>query len=262
MAIARLAASLEWQQYRIVLRRYISFVETKPELQKKVIRLLERVGEALRIAMSQKSSAAARDEKPSLPASEKSCRLARTLPAQEKINDEINNSFLPTLLKYLHEKDESTVSARVPVGIVIVKLLKLLPSQGLGDKLPGVLTDICHILRSKAPESRDMARDTLCKIAGIVGPEAFGFIVKELRGALVRGYQLHVLSYTLHSILTAVIPQFTQGDLDYCLPSIMDVIMDDIFGATGQEKDAEDYVSSMKGGQEQQEPGFDGAGRK
>ena len=245
ITIGRLAASLEWQQYRIVLRRYISYVESKPELQKQVIRLLERVGEALRMAMAQKS-AGVTDDSTASSSPQRICRLAASLPSQDKINDEINNGFLPTLLKYLHDKDESTVSARVPVGIVIVKLLKLLPSQGLGDKLPGVLTDICHILRSKAPESRDMARDTLAKIAGIVGPEGLGFIVKELRGALVRGYQLHVLSYTLHSILTTVIPQFKQGDLDYCLPSIVSIIMDDIFGATGQEKDAEDYVSSMK----------------
>jgi U3 small nucleolar RNA-associated protein 20 len=36
------------------------------------------------------------------------------------------------------------------------------------------------------------------------------------------------------------------GDLDYCLADIVDVIMDDTFGATGQEKDAEEYISKMK----------------
>ncbi|KAH8891859.1 hypothetical protein GQ53DRAFT_138709 [Thozetella sp. PMI_491] len=238
IAIGKLAAALEWQSYRFLLKRYISFVESKPEHQRQLIRLLERVGGALQLAKEQKGD----EELPPLQA----CRLSRTLPAQEKINDEVNNNFLPTLLKYLHEKDESTVSARVPVGIIIVKLLKLLPSQGLGDKLPGVLTDICHILRSKAPESRDMARDTLAKIAVILGPGSFGFIVQELRGALLRGYQLHVLSYTLHSLLTVVMPQIKQGELDYCLEPIMAIIMDDIFGTVGQEKDAEGYVSQMK----------------
>jgi U3 small nucleolar RNA-associated protein 20 len=36
------------------------------------------------------------------------------------------------------------------------------------------------------------------------------------------------------------------GNLDYCLAEIVDVVMDDTFGATGQEKDADEYISKMK----------------
>ncbi|KAK3382805.1 armadillo-type protein [Lasiosphaeria ovina] len=243
--IAGLSASLEWQQYRAILRRFISYVESKPDWQKRVIRLLEKEVDTLCTAMADRPQDAMEVD------SEKSAqttsrRLATTLPDQEKLNGEIVNGFLPTLLKYIHDKDETTVSARVPVGIVIAKLITLLPENLVAEKLPGVLTDICHILRSKSMESRDMARDTLSRIAGILGPERFEFILKELRGALTKGYQLHVLSYTLHSILLIIIPMFEQGELDYCLGSIMAVIMDDIFGVVGQEKDAEDYVSKMK----------------
>ncbi|KAL2261367.1 hypothetical protein VTK26DRAFT_4319 [Humicola hyalothermophila] len=243
--IAALTRSLEWQQYRAILRRFISYVESKPDWQKRVIRLLEKEVDALRDAVSQTADDAMEVDgennvKP------RPRRLATTLPDQEKLGAEIVSNFLPTLLKYIHEKDETTVSARVPVGVIIAKLLTLLPDQSLNEKLPGVLTDICHILRSKSWESREMARDTLAKISGILGPEKFEFILKELRGALVKGYQLHVLSYTLHSILLVAIPAFKQGDLDYCLSSIVAVIMDDIFGVAGQEKDAAEYVSKMK----------------
>ncbi|KAL2183872.1 hypothetical protein L209DRAFT_757168 [Thermothelomyces heterothallicus CBS 203.75] len=243
--IAALTTSLEWQQYRAILRRFVSYVESKPDWNKRVIRLLEKEVDALRTAVSRKS-ADAMDVDDGQTADAKPCRLATTLPSQEKLGDEIVNNFLPTLLKYIHEKDETTVSARVPVGVIIAKLLTLLPEERLNEKLPSVLTDICHILRSKSWESREMARDTLAKISGIIGPDKFEFILKELRGALVRGHQLHVLSYTLHSILLVAIPTFNQGDLDYCLSSIMAVIMDDIFGVTGQEKDAAEYVSQMK----------------
>lgn len=242
--IAGLTASLEWQQYRAILRRFVSYIESKPEWQKRLIRLLEKEVDVLRTAIAQKPSADAMEldgvEPPKLR------RLASTIPDQEKLSAEIVNNFLPTPIKHLHEKDEATVSTRVPVGVIIAKLATLLPEPLLNEKLPGVLTDICHILRSKAWDAREMARDTLSKIAVILGPERFEFILKELRGALIRGHQLHVLSYTLHSMLLAVIPTFKQGDLDYCLSTIMAVIMDDIFGAAGQEKDAEDYVSKMK----------------
>jgi U3 small nucleolar RNA-associated protein 20 len=242
--IAALTESLEWQQYRAILRRFVSYVESKPDWQKRVIRLLEKEVDALRVAVSQRPSDAMDVDGDTAQA--KPRRLATTLPDQEKLGAEIVNNFLPTLLKYIHEKDETTVSARVPVGVIIAKLLTLLPDELLNEKLPSVLTDISHILRSKSWESREMARETLAKISGILGPEKFEFILKELRGALVRGHQLHVLSYTLHSILLVAIPAFKQGDLDYCLSSIVAVIMDDIFGVAGQEKDAEDYVSKMK----------------
>ncbi|KAK3694356.1 armadillo-type protein [Podospora appendiculata] len=246
--IGALTASLEWQQYRAILKRFVSYVETKPDSHKRVIRLLEKEVDALRSAISQKplKNADAMDVDGPKPSERKICRLATTLPDEEKTSAEIVNNFLPTLLKHIHDKDETTVSARVPVGVIIAKLITLLPEHLINEKLPALLTDICHILRSKSYESRDMARDTIAKIAGILGPARFEFILKELRGALTKGYQLHVLSYTLHSLLLVSIPAFEEGALDYCLPSIMAVILDDIFGATGIEKDAEEYVSQMK----------------
>ncbi|KAK1623626.1 down-regulated in metastasis [Colletotrichum phormii] len=243
--IGNLAQSLDWKHYRVILQRYISYVESKPNNQKQVIRLLAKFCDALIFSVEGKGTEAMQidDAETSTPISK---RLVLTTPAQEKLSKDVNNLFLPPLIKHLHEKDESEVSYRVPVGVIIVKLLKLLPSEEMGQKLAGVLTDICHILRSKSWDAREMARDTLVQIASVLGPTYFGFILKELRGALKRGYQLHVMSYTLHSMLLKVIPQFQQGDLDYTLKSIVAIVIDDIFGATGQEKDAEGYISEMK----------------
>ena len=243
--IGALALSLDWKHYRTTLQRYIGYVGSKPDQQKRTIRLLGKFTDAL---VSACESAAADDvemdqDRTTLPTER---RLALTMPKPNQRSAEIGDTFLPLLVKHLHEKDESEVSYRVPVGITVVKLLKLLPSDQTNQKLAGVLTDICHILRSKAWEAREMARETLVEIAKILGPTYFGFLLKELRGALTRGYQLHVLSYTMHSILVAVVPGFVPGDLDYCLPSIVTVVMDDIFGVTGQEKDAEGYISEMK----------------
>jgi U3 small nucleolar RNA-associated protein 20 len=236
-----LAGSLEWPQYRAMLRRFIGYIEGKPELEKQIIRLLGKVIDALASAAQDAVIIMAAGDNPS-----KRSTLARTMPRQPKLADDLTSNILPPLTAYLHDKDESKVSLRVPVAVIIVRLLKLLPQEQLDERLPAVMTDICHILRSKAQESRDMTRDTLVKICVLLGPSCFGFVLKELRGALARGYQLHVLSYTMHSILVATTPEYAPGDLDYCLPSIVAIIMDDIFGATGQEKDAEEYTSKMK----------------
>ncbi|KAI3399269.1 hypothetical protein diail_7433 [Diaporthe ilicicola] len=240
--IASLAGSLEWSQYRAMLRRYISYLTSKPELHKQVIRLLDKFVDALvSAAESANDTAMELDE---VKISKR--RLARSLPASEKMAEEFTTNFTPSLLEHLKDKDEETVSARVPVAVILVKLLRLLPDETLSLQLPSVLTDLCHILRSKAVEARDMSRATLAKIACILGSPSFGFILKELRGALKMGTQLHVLSYTMHTLLLAVTPEFQQGDLDYCLESMVAVIMDDVFGISGQEKDAEGYVSKWK----------------
>ncbi|KAH8676599.1 HEAT repeat protein-like protein [Tricladium varicosporioides] len=235
--IGVLSGSLEWPQYRAMLRRFIGYIQAKPELEKQIIRLLGKVIDALTLA-AQKPI----EEEGAMTRS----RLTVTIPKELKLAQDLTTNILPPLMAYLHDKDESTVSLRVPVAVIIVRLLKLLPQEQLNERLPAVLTDICHILRSKAQESRDMTRDTLTRICVLLGPSCFGFVLKELRGALARGSQLHVLSYTMHSILVAAIPVYAPGDLDYCLPSIVAIIMDDIFGVTGQEKDAEEYVSKMK----------------
>lgn len=251
LVIAELASSLDWKQYRSILQRYLGYISSKPDRQKVLIRLLGQFVDALANARgtvlegdAENEDGMDLDEAP--PSTAPQRRLERTLPTGEKLTDDIKNNYLPPLMKHLHEKDESEVSYRVPVGVIIVKLLKLLPTNEMSLRLAGVLSDISHILRSKADESRDMARDTLVKISLILGPEYFGFILRGLKSALTRGYQLHVLSYTMHSILLSVIPEFGQGTIDYCIPSMVEVIMDDIFGVTGQEKDAEDYTTQTK----------------
>ncbi|OPB42048.1 UTP20, snoRNA-binding protein and member of the SSU processome [Trichoderma guizhouense] len=244
--ISNLAMSLNWNHFRTTFHRYIGYIESRQEQQKHTIRLLGKFTDALLLSLPESPDAETMEVDQEESSSSAVRRLRLMAPKPAELATQIMDYFLPPLTKHLHQKDESEVSYRVPVGITIVKLLKLLPGPQMDQKLAGVLTDICHILRSKAWEAREMTRDTLVKIAVLLGPSFFGFILKELRGALTKGYQLHVLSYTVHSILVATVPHFAPGDLNPCLSSIVTVIMDDIFGVVGQEKDAEGYVSQMK----------------
>ncbi|KAL8874239.1 MAG: hypothetical protein Q9174_000395 [Haloplaca sp. 1 TL-2023] len=248
--IGALAMALEWPQFRAVFGRYIGYVESKPDLEKTIIKLVGVLADTLATAAAgiPDSSSVLGESERSVeePASQQTFALARSLPRSEKLAEDLARHLIPALTKYLHEKDESTVSLRVPVAVSAVKLFKMLPPPQMQAYLPPVLTDVCNILRSRAQESRDLTRRTLVDITVVAGPSYFGFVLKELRRALARGYQLHVLSYTVHSILVGSASAFQLGDLDYCIPQIVAIIMDDIFGTTGQEKDAEEYISKMK----------------
>ncbi|KAL9093590.1 MAG: hypothetical protein Q9165_003985 [Trypethelium subeluteriae] len=220
-AVKALVAHLEWTQYRATFQRYLGYLTSKPEeMQKTVIRLLGAVVDTIDSSISKTSSAA--------------------------IQEFIVGKIIPPLTEYLHHKDESNVSLRIPVAVTVVKSLQHLSPAELSSRLPPVLMDTCHILRSRDQGSRDMTRKALAEISTLLGSPYFKFVLVELQSALKRGYQLHVLSFTVHSILVEAIPCFKPGDLDYCISKIVNVIMDDIFGVTGQEKDAEEYASRMK----------------
>lgn len=248
--ISALAQWLEWPQYRALLRRYTGYIQSKPALDKSIIKLVGRTIDAASDATSTREAKATSTPQSTVNRTEANdgtlSRLALTMPKPEKLAEDITKNLLPSLRQYLHEKDESTVSLRIPVAVSTVKLLKLLPPDELKDNLPSILTDVCNILRSRTQESRDLTRKTLVDISALIGPSCFGFVLRELRSSLARGYQLHVLSYTVHAILVATADTFAPGELDYCVPQIVSVIMDDVFGATGQEKDAEEYISKMK----------------
>ncbi|TGZ79617.1 hypothetical protein EX30DRAFT_321196 [Ascodesmis nigricans] len=263
--IGALMEQLKWTQYRAVFKRYLGFIKSKPDLAKIVIRLVGVAVDALVCATGGDilASASTKDDdedeeednvdesgdtqmKIEESPSKRITRLTETLPEQAKFAEEISNAFLPIMIAHLHEKDESTVALRVPVAVSVVKLLRMMPEDIMKGKLPGTLMDVCHILRSRNQDDRDMTRKTLADIALLLGPQYLSFIIKELKGSLQRGYQLHVLSYTVHSILVVVVPKFPTGSIDHCSPMIVDIIMDDIFGVTGSEKDAEGYISKMK----------------
>ncbi|PYH41444.1 putative HEAT repeat protein (DRIM) [Aspergillus saccharolyticus JOP 1030-1] len=245
--IGTLAEWLEWSQFRAIFRRYRAYMQSKSEIEKSILRLLGKMSDSLANAMAQYRSIkeAAQSGMDGLETSKPISTLARTIPSPAKVATELTTNFIPQLTSFIHHKDEAQMSLRLPAAVTTIKLLKLLPEEDMAIRLPPVLLDVCSILKSKAQDSRDSARKTLNEIALLLGPGYFAYILKELRTTLTKGYQRHVLSFTVHSILVATTDEYKQGDLDDCLTDLSAVIMDDTFGAVGQEKEAEEYVSKM-----------------
>ena len=251
--VSALAQVLEWSQFRALCKKYIGYLTSKEDMQKPITKLIAGLMGSLNEAGRAKGYIDVSilispnvEVTSSTDADLTFSTLSKTLPHKEKLKIELTTHVFPGLTGFLHKKDEATVSLRVPIATAVTKALLLLPSQEIELQLPALLLDICYILRSRAQESRDMARNTLSDIVAILGPTYLGFILKALRTALQRGYQLHVLSFTLHLILVRLSAHIHPGDLDYCLSDIVEVVMEDVFGATGQEKEAEEYISQMK----------------
>lgn len=173
----------------------------------------------------------------------------------EKIHDVLVAKVMPELNNLLNNnKSRKSVIVRVPLALGIAKLLCHLPEKSKRINLPGLLTSVCHIIRSRAQDVRDITRETLIKISAFLGSSYFNYIVKELRGALKKGYELHVLGYTVNALLLDMMPRLKVGDLDYCLADLVDVLVSDIFGATGQEKDTDEMTGKIKEAKSRRSP--------
>lgn len=173
----------------------------------------------------------------------------------EKIHDMLVSKVMPELNNLLNNnKSRNSVIVRVPLALGIAKLLCNLPEKSKRINLPGLLTSVCHIIRSRAQDVRDITRETLIKISAFLGPSYFNYIVKELRGALKKGYEMHVLGYTVNSLLLDMFPRLNVGDLDYCLKDLVDVLVSDIFGSTGQEKDQDEMTGKIKEAKSRRSP--------
>ena len=134
---------------------------------------------------------------------------------------------------------------RVPLALAMVKLLQQLPGNTIDHNLPGILLKVCRFLASRAKDIRVAARDTLTKIIQSLGPTYFGYVVTEMRAALKRGYQLHVLCYSLWDILKNIVPQLHSGDLDSSISTLTEIFNEELFGEVGEEKEVEGIVSKL-----------------
>uniref|UniRef100_UPI0037E7A1C0 small subunit processome component 20 homolog isoform X2 n=1 Tax=Semicossyphus pulcher TaxID=241346 RepID=UPI0037E7A1C0 len=175
------------------------------------------------------------------------------------IHQTVNNSVLPRLHKCLNAKikrdDEHKAVkskdvkeeevARIPIAFAMVKLMQTLPPHIMESNLPGILIKVCVVLRNRFQEVRDVARGTLVKILETLGCRYLQYLLKEMHGILVKGYQVHVLTFTVYQLLSVLSPTLKSGDLDPCMNMLIDIFNNELFGPVAEEKDVKGIVSKL-----------------
>ncbi|XP_034530006.1 small subunit processome component 20 homolog [Notolabrus celidotus] len=175
------------------------------------------------------------------------------------IHETVNNSVLPRLHKCLNAKikrddehkavkskevkDEEVV--RIPIAFAMVKVMQTLPPHIMDANLPGILIKVCVVLRNRFQEVRDVARGTLVKILETLGCRYLQYLLKEMQGLLVKGYQVHVLTFTVYQLLSVLAPTLKSGDLDPCMNMLIDIFNNELFGAVAEEKEVKGIVSKL-----------------
>ena len=235
LSIGILSNFMSWNQYKALIRRYISMMKNKPDHLREVVSLITNISVTMKNTLQSLRGVVETD------------MVLRKVPSNiSELDTFVTEEVYPVLSKILGTRNDETIVNRTPLAEALVNLVLGLEHDTTTSLLPGILTNICQVLRSKSEELRDAIRKTLSKISVILGPEYLTFIIKELTSALQRGSQVHVLSYTVHHVLKALEEVLKHSDLDGCAHMIVRVIMEDVFGTAGQEKDSDNYHSKVK----------------
>ena len=174
----------------------------------------------------------------------------------------LKNRLIPKIEGYLmKEKFDSRTGSirkklRSPIALALVKLYKKLPRQIFEARLPRLLTITCGGLKSRDNSARSVARDTLAKIAATIDVRYLSEVIRELAIALSEGYQLHVRSAALYSVILEVTKVYERPEspsavearglpFDKCVPAIMDLIQQDIFGSASEIKEADNVQKRL-----------------
>ncbi|OII71084.1 hypothetical protein cand_026420 [Cryptosporidium andersoni] len=106
------------------------------------------------------------------------------------------------------EKSSTTVNyglIRPEIVLVTLKILKCLPDKQFHSELPRLVNQLIIALKSKDRETRRRSRAALKSVCDTLGIDYLPWIFSQMSETLTKGYQLSVLSFTVHSILKEVI---------------------------------------------------------
>lgn len=248
-SIASCTLSLSFSHYYATLRRFLNALDRRPLLEKVLIRLLIQILDNFHFEISQSTELMIGLTNTTEDIHESDSELEADQSEflqKNRIRCIVAEKLLPSLQTLLAVKNDETVANRIPLAVAITRLLKKLDSETMDSHLPKVITALCNILTSHIQSARDSARDTLVTISTVLGPSFLSFIITGLKTSLRRGYQLHVLGFTLHSILSANEKVFKFGSIETCVESITEICMNDIFGEPGKERQVQELKGKMR----------------
>ncbi|XP_010257842.1 PREDICTED: small subunit processome component 20 homolog [Nelumbo nucifera] len=250
--LACISGHMKWDSYRAFLVRCFKEMTLRPNKQKVLLRLISSVLDQFHFSETcyrqGPKDKASEDSSPGITGMGSSIILHRCTNSSEltEVQLFLQKTILPKIHKLKEILNAESEEVNVTITLVELKLLKLLPLDTMESQLPSIIHHISNFLKNRKVSVRDEARSALAACCKVLGPEYFQFIVKVLRATLKRGYELHVLGYTLNFLLSKCLFNPVMGKLDYCLEELLSIAEDDILGDVAEQKEVEKIASKMK----------------
>ena len=168
---------------------------------------------------------------------------------QLKMADTLNQRLLPGLLSFMDQRDDVEDVIRLPVAVGIANVVQRMPDPSRHLQLERLTIILSQALRSKSQETRDVVRETLGRIAVMLGPELLPEILKQMQAALLRGTHLHILAFVTHSLLVRVTSPENRArfsNLDESVAIVGYIAAEVIFGQSGRDVMSEDFRTKIR----------------
>ncbi|GAA5897320.1 hypothetical protein JCM6882_001857 [Rhodosporidiobolus microsporus] len=217
--LGRLAKHLAWSAYSKLAHHYLKLAKLAGTAQKACVRTLVSVLKSFHF----------------------------DLEAEPQQLQSTTGRLVPQLLAYLEKRvDDPDQEIRVPVAEGVSAVIQHIPGEAKEVQEIALLMTLAQTLRSRDQHLRDLVRVTLVNIVAATGGDTLRRAVKELRKALARGPQLHVLAFTVHALLVRLVETPDSVDFDDALEEVVAVLDDDIFGAPNKDRASQEFRSKTK----------------
>ncbi|KAL9232759.1 hypothetical protein vseg_007829 [Gypsophila vaccaria] len=236
-AIASVSSQLGWKSYCDLLMRCFREITRKPDREKVVVRLVCSIIDRFhfRETCTEEMEVSSSDVEKNSGGPTPSTSLV--------VQSYLTATVLPKLQKLLVSDPDKV---NINVSVAILKVLKLLPDDIMDSHLSSIIHRIANFLKNRLESIRDEARSALAMCLKELGVDYIKFVVKILMATLKRGFELHVLGYTVNFILSKSLQNSVGGELDYCLDELLNVASNDIFGEVAEQKEVDKIASKMK----------------
>ncbi|XP_060178660.1 uncharacterized protein LOC132608895 isoform X2 [Lycium barbarum] len=242
-AVGSISKFMEWRLYYALLNRCFREMTLKPDKQKVLLRLISSILDQFHFSQTHSDH----DTKDSVQDIQNTCLIESGKVIGSSELAEIQMCLQKDLLPRVHKMlTADTDNLNVNISLILLKLLKLLPGDIMDVHLPSIMHRIANFLKNRLESVRDEARGALAACLKELGLEFLQFVVKVLRGTLKRGFELHVLGFTLNFLLSKFLLNPSSGKLDYCLEDLLSVAVNDILSDVSEEKEVEKIASKMK----------------
>ncbi|KRZ15982.1 Small subunit processome component 20 -like protein [Trichinella zimbabwensis] len=237
-----------WTSYSCILRKYLHKLKIDLNNQKLLTRIVVSILDSfhfnLNLPWSQRRRQVAESLSKTILPKLKAALLIGSCGGIHQV-DKMMHRRRAGKLKLSNETDELI---RVPIALAMIKLLIKLPAQIASSDISSTILKVCNMLKSRWLEVRNLARKTLCSMLNSLGSAYLAVVLKELRGTLNRGFQMHVLCYTVHVLLemTITAENFLQHALDAAsLRDILEICHAELFGSVAEEKRVKEVLRSV-----------------
>ncbi|XP_010532760.1 PREDICTED: small subunit processome component 20 homolog isoform X2 [Tarenaya hassleriana] len=230
--LASISAHMRWESYYALLSRSFREMSKHSDKTKILLRLICSILDKFHFAEGGNSHEAEECSFDSL--NDETCL---------EISTRLQKTVFPKIQKLMNSDSDKV---NVNINLAAVKVLKLLPKDIMNAQLPAILHRICSFLKNRLESTRDEARLALAACLKELGLEYLQSVIKILRAILKRGFELHVLGYTVNFILSKCLSNPLCGKLDDCLEDLLAVVETDIFGDVAEQKEVEKIASKMK----------------